>query len=60
MTIKCCFDLRGDVWDENDKVVSTLTLTNVSYVPGSKFNSFSASQANKQGWIGQIDGKVHA
>ena len=55
MTINCCFNLRGDVLDKHDKVVSTLTLTNVSYVPGSKFNLFSTSQAIKQGWIGQID-----
>ena len=56
-TINCCFDLRGDVLDKDDNVVSTLTLTNVSYVLDSKFNLFSASQAIKQGLIGHIDDK---
>ena len=55
MRIKCRFDMRGDVLDKNDKHVSTLNLTNVSYMPDSKFNLFSASQAIKQGWVRHID-----
>ena len=55
MQIQCRFDMSGDVLDKNNKHVSTLNLTNVSYMPESRFNLFSASQAIKQGWTGQID-----
>ena len=55
MSIQCRFDMSGDVLDKNDKHVSTLNLTNVSYMPDSRFNLFSASQAVKQGRVGQID-----
>ena len=34
----------GDVLDKNNKHVSTLNLTNVSCMPESRFNLFSASQ----------------
>ena len=55
MQIQCRFDISGDVLDKDNKHVSTLNLTNVSYMPESRFNLFSASQAIKQGWTGQID-----
>ena len=57
MKIQCRFDMSRDVLDKNVNLVSTLNLTNVSYMPDSRFNLFSASQGIKQGWVGQIDVK---